>query len=334
MSIRHKTKKDTEILTENFSSLANFWKDSKIGVNWPQVFVLPDWLDTWYTVFGNGEIPFMFSIRGQGRLAGIAPLMIQGRTAAFMGDPEICDYFDFIVAPEMGDFFCQSFLDYLIEHNILELDLRCLRPDSFALTEMVPAILKRGFTAVCEPDGTSVEVALPQTWDEYLAALDQKQRHEVRRKLRRLQEAGDVRFTVYDRSEDIRHHLDVFFTLFRESRTDKTQFMTLQMERFFNVMLFRIADLGLLRMGTLCVNGHPAAVVLAFDYKDRIYLYNNGYDPAYASLSVGVLSKVLLLQYAIEGKKKIFDFLKGDETYKYRLGGREVALSRLRVKLS
>ncbi|MFC1995135.1 GNAT family N-acetyltransferase, partial [Chloroflexota bacterium] len=87
-----------------------------------------------------------------------------------------------------------------------------------------------------------------------------------------------------------------------------------------------LAKAGLLRLGILKLDLLPAAMIMCFDYNDCIYLYNSGYDPQYNSLSVGLLCKVLCIKESIQEGKKRFDFLKGDEAYKYQLGGREVPL--------
>jgi CelD/BcsL family acetyltransferase involved in cellulose biosynthesis len=63
------------------------------------------------------------------------------------------------------------------------------------------------------------------------------------------------------------------------------------------------------------------------------HLYNSGFDPRFRSLSVGLMCKVLSLKDAIEKGCKNYDFLKGAETYKYRLGGREVPLYNCRIRL-
>jgi CelD/BcsL family acetyltransferase involved in cellulose biosynthesis len=65
---------------------------------------------------------------------------------------------------------------------------------------------------------------------------------------------------------------------------------------------------------------------LCFDYNNDIYLYNSAYDPAYSSLSVSLLLKVFNIRDAVEHGKKRFDFLSGDEPYKYDLGGHDVPL--------
>jgi len=75
------------------------------------------------------------------------------------------------------------------------------------------------------------------------------------------------------------------------------------------------------------------AMIVGFDYNDAMYLYNSAYDPQYNSLSVGLLCKVLCIKESIQEGKKRFDFLKGDETYKYQLGGRKVPLYRCQITI-
>ena len=72
---------------------------------------------------------------------------------------------------------------------------------------------------------------------------------------------------------------------------------------------------------------------MCFDYDSTVYLYNNGYDNQYRPLNVGLLSKVFAIQDSIQRGKNKFDFLKGTEVYKHRLGGQPVQLYRCQVKL-
>ena len=103
------------------------------------------------------------------------------------------------------------------------------------------------------------------------------------------------------------------------------------MESFFKSLALAMAEIKILRFCILELDAKPIAVVMSFDYNDTIYLYNNGYDPQFDSLSVGVNSKVLLIKDSIQKGKKKYDFLKGAETYKRRLGGQEVSLSRCQI---
>ena len=70
----------------------------------------------------------------------------------------------------------------------------------------------------------SLELDLPATWEEYLAILTSKQRHEVRRKLRRLAEAGEVNYRVVNDNTAVPEAMDTFLKMFTESRTDKAAF--------------------------------------------------------------------------------------------------------------
>lgn len=74
-------------------------------------------------------------------------------------------------------------------------------------------------------------------------------------------------------------------------------------------------------------------MIMYFDYRNNVYLYNSAYDPDYKSLSVGIISKARCIQDSIEKGKRIFDFLKGPEQYKYYLGGKEIPLYNYRISL-
>jgi CelD/BcsL family acetyltransferase involved in cellulose biosynthesis len=176
----------------------------------------------------------------------------------------------------------------------------------------------------CNQIDVTVELDLPGTWEEYLQMLVSKQRHELKRKLRRLEEEGEIiyRTTAEANAQDI----DTFLRLFRESRQDKAEFMTPARESFFRAATKTMSDRKILRLGLLEVSSRPAAATISFEYKNNVYLYNSGYDPQHAWLSVGVLSKALSIKDSIERGKKKYDFLKGDEEYKYHLGGHEMPI--------
>ena len=174
---------------------------------------------------------------------------------------------------------------------------------------------------------------LPSTWDEYLAILTGKQRHEVRRKLRRLWEAGNVEYNIVEDSAAVHDVMGTFLKLFSESREDKATFMTSQTESFFRSVADTMAEAGLLRLGILELDAVPTAMVMCFDYNDCVYLYNSGYDPNYSSLSVGILSKILCIKDNVQRSRKRFDFLKGGEPYKYHLGGREVPIYSCHIEI-
>jgi CelD/BcsL family acetyltransferase involved in cellulose biosynthesis len=88
------------------------------------------------------------------------------------------------------------------------------------------------------------------------------------------------------------------------------------------------AEAGALRLCFLWIDGRRASGTLSFADGDRWLLYNSGYDPEYRQQSVGLLLKAWSIRYAIENGFREYDFLRGDEAYKYDLGGRDRKLFR------
>ncbi len=303
------------------------------GLVWPCPFVLPAWLGAWWRVFGGGSQPFIREVWEGGKAIGLAPLRRQENTALFMGDTAVCDYQDFITAPGREPDFFGALLDDLKVQGIARLDLGHLRPDSAALTLLAPLANERGYKVASEQQEVSLEVDLPPDWEEYLAMLSAKQRHEVRRKRRRLDEAGEVSYRFLTGEDATGPALDTFLRMFVASRTDKAEFLTEEMERFFREMAAAMTQAGRLRLGVLALDGRPVAEIICFDYNNCVYLYNSGYDPDYTPVSAGLLSKALAIEDAIARGRRKFDFLKGAEAYKYHLGGREVPLYRCQIDL-
>jgi CelD/BcsL family acetyltransferase involved in cellulose biosynthesis len=325
---------DCIITEENFDWFTASWQDDDNELRWDNFFVLPPWLRVCRQVFAPEARLCILAGRQEGRVIGVAPLMFTGqRTVSIIGRPDVCDYGDFIVAPEKGNEFCIALLGALKQRGVEHLDLVSVRPDSVAMTSMREIAQQYGHEVACTQDEVTLERDLPGTWHEYLQSLSAKQRHEVKRKLRRLEEAGAVGFHFVETAESVSGFMDFFLKQFVESRDDKAIFMTAEMEKFFRSMTDVIFKVGLLRAAVLELDKNPVAALITFDYNDVVYLYNSAYDPGYRSLSVGVLSKALCIKDSIERGKKKFDFLKGDEHYKYQLGGQELQLYRCQITI-
>ena len=321
------------VTEESFDSLKSYWTDDRHNLKWDTLFVLPSWLEVWWQTFGSDFQLYLRAVRQRKKIIGIAPLLIKEKTASIIGSADVCDYLDFIVTPGMEKEFFNILLDDLGQKGINQLDLKPVRPDSTVLTNLVALAKQRQYEVLYQEEGVSVELDLPSTWDEYLTMLTKKQRHEVKRKLRRLWKADDVDYRCVKVSQDVRSFLDTFLKLFSLSQEDKANFMTTQMESFFRSLAEAMAKIGLLRAGILEVDELPVAMILGFDYNNVMYLYNSAYDPNYSYLSVGLLSKVLCIKESIQRGNKKWDFLKGGEPYKYHIGGKEMPLYACQIKI-
>ena len=255
--------------------------------------------------------------------------MLKDRSAFFAGAADVCDYMDFTVSPGQEKPFCTALLDGLATDGIKELDLAAIRPDSVVYTHLLPLVKQKGFTADCRQVDVNVSMELPSSWELYLQSLGSKQRHELRRKFRRLEEMGTVsQSTSTSFSTDI---MDIFFRLFRQSRTDKADFLTAERKSFLQDLVQAMSAAGYLRLNLLELNGSSVAVTLCFKHKDELLLYNSGYDPGFRWLSAGLISKARVIEESIRYGIRCFNFLRGDEHYKYQLGGRSIPLYRCKI---
>ncbi|MBI4594279.1 MAG: GNAT family N-acetyltransferase, partial [Candidatus Rokubacteria bacterium] len=164
-------------------------------------------------------------------------------------------------------------------------------------------------------------LALPASWTDYLASLSGKQRHELGRKMRRLERevpearavsvaaraAGEVRFGD-------------FLDLHRRSRTGKARFMDSRMEGFFRRMAAALADRGMMRLWFLDTAGGPLATFMTIEWDGTVGLYNSGFHPERAVLAPGLVLLAHVIRDAIERGMRRFDFLRGEERYKYDFG--------------
>lgn len=297
-------------------------------LRWDCLFALPAWVRLWWEHFGGETQVLVCGVRCGDRVVGIAPLQVQGGVARFLGSVDVCDYCDMVTAPGYEQPVFAALGGFLRRRGITRLELGPLHPDAVVCRAM-PVSVGR-----LRPTGAiSCELRLPGTWDQYLELLSGRQRHEVRRKLRRLEEAGRVRFRTVTGGGDFAGALRVFVALFRSNRADKAAFLDARTEAFFTALATALAREGIARLCLLELNGAPVAALLCFDHGKRRSLYNNGYDAAAAHLSVGMLSKLYSIRDSIEQGYETYDFLKGAEAYKQRLGGLPVELLSAHVAL-
>ena len=321
------------VTQESFETLTSYWSDQTNGLKWNCLFVLPNWLRVWWRAFGENLDLNILAIKKEGELIGIAPLFRAENAVSLIGDADVCDYLDFVLVPGREREFFEALLHHLHKKGVSRLELGPLRPESSVLSELERLARKMGGHVSCEVEDVSFEIDLPATWGDYLLMLKGKQRHEIRRKLRRMHEAAKITFQVVDDMDAAGAAADTFLTLFGKNRADKAAFMNSRMASFFKALAMSMAPVKLLKICILSVDDTPAAAAMCFDYRSTIYLYNNGYDDRFARLSVGQLCKVLSIKDSIQRGCKKYDLLKGDEGYKLRMGGKEIAIRRCDITL-
>lgn len=313
--------------------LRTLWAASGGTLHWSSPFLLPPWLMHWWDVFGAGQELLLWEIRDGERLLGIAPLRATGDAARFLGSVDLCDYQDFIVRPGLEADFFGALLQLLRERGVSRLDLSGLRPDSSTMLALPSAAEAQGCRIDLEQEDVSYELELPASWEAYLSGLPGKERHEIHRKFRRLNQNLRHRPEVIETPLEVEAAMDEFIRLFRVSRPEKDAFLSESREAFLRGVTRSMAEAGLVKLNFLRVGPSRVAAALCYDMKGTVYLYNSGMEPEYRDLSAGLLCKLLSVRHSIEAGRVIYDFLKGAETYKARLGARPVPLYRCRLDL-
>lgn len=321
-----------EVIRQGLDELRAEWRVLLDGGRAGRLFQHPAWQELWLEEFGEGGEPYFLTVRDNAALLGVAPLFKSGDVFSFVGDPNICDYMDFVLAPGHEEKALSVLLYALYEEDWSQIDLRGLKAGSPTL-EYLPSLAARlRFRAEVEREAVCPQLDLPATWEGYLALLDKKHRHELRRKLRRLERvAPGARLLALRRPVEVAAGMDDFLRLMR-MKSDKARFMTPQMERFFRKAAEALAGEGLVALYALEVEGRRVAAALCFEDAEELLVYNSGYDPAFSSLAAGLISKALIVRSAIEAGRVHFDFLRGAEPYKYDLGGRDVEVYRCLIE--
>ncbi len=329
----------TQVYTDagGFAALHQEWnpllRDSASGT----LFLTWEWQSTWWEHLGEGEL-YLIAVRDGGHLSGIAPLYLTTsddglKTLSVVGCRDVSDYLDLIAASGQEAKVYGALLDWLESDEAPAWDLadlcniRSASPTHSLLAEMAA---DRGYQVHTEVEDICPIIPLRATWDDYLNSLSKKQRHEIRRKLRRAEGSGQINWYIVNEEHDLAAEMEAFIELHQKSHVDKDEFMDAQMKGFFHAAAQVLHEAGWLQLAFMEVNGEKAATMLNFDYQDSILVYNSGYNPhKYARLSPGIVLLSYCIQWAIELGRSKFDFLRGDEEYKYRFGAQPTEIYRL-----
>ena len=318
----------------SFQEIENEWESVLRDSPENTLFLTSQWQKVWWDTFGEGHTMCVFTYPEPNEISAIASLAKSGDTVSFIGSEDTFDYNDFLIRPGHEVGFYQTLLDCMEEQKFGMLRLVSLRETSPTLQILPDLARKHGYTVEVKEEDVTSGIGLPSTWDEYLSLLNKKDRHELRRKIRRMDSQTDWKWYSLTEPTEVNERLGEFIKLMRQSRADKDEFMTPERERFFYNITQRMSELGLLQLYFLHMDGVTVATSLCFDYGGSRLLYNSGYDPEYAYYSVGLLLNAMCLKDAIEQGLTYFDFLRGPEPYKAHLGGQQRNLYQMVVTKS
>ena len=304
------------------------------------LFLTPTYKQVWWHHLGEGEL-LLLTVRKDGELLGIAPLFIaqradKGRVLQTVGCVEVSDYLDWISAPGREEEAIDALLTFLERPDAPawdRMDLCNIHRDSPTLRILPRLAEARGWKVETSVQEVCPVVELPDTWEAYLASLRGKDRHELRRKMRRAEAMEGLRWYIVGPEHDLEAEVEDFLTLMAKSSPEKAAFLTPPMRAFFHDLARATFSAGWLQLSFLEVEGHKLASYFNFVYNNRVLVYNSGLDwETYPRLGAGIVLTGFLIRHAIEEGREAYDFLRGDEPYKYRFGGQDVTVHRILIE--
>lgn len=301
---------------ENLSRCSTIWEALFNQTPDPSPFTSFDWfhdlcenllrVDPEIMVFFENDQP-----------VGIIPGVIEDDTLRLIGDERVTDFNDMIYIPGY-------------EHRIIEelasfIESKNLHIELFPLEKQSPLILYLSTSVddvfIEEIDACPI-LCLAESWEGYLSHLNGKLRHELRRKLRKAAQVTTQSINP--------KHIQVLFDLMAASDINKRKFLKDEICEFFKSIAHSFFKNSWLRFRATLLDSIPIGVLFSFQYKDRIYLYNSGFDPNFSHLSPGIVAIGLDIKTAIDESFKYYDFLRGEEKYKLHFGAQKRSTIRIR----
>lgn len=297
-------------------------------------FHTPAFLKLYWEEFGKTpeHLLLAFAEEDDGSQVGAVAFERIEETLRFLGGTEITDYMGPVGLPERQDAMAKELWTALLARDDwAEADLRGLLEDQPWFGLLRDSANAQGLVVREDEDGVAPFLPLPGSWDEYLAGLSSKYRHEIKRKARKLtEEAGAFRIVTADEGTLV-PLLDRFVELHRTSEGPKGVFMVPGMEIFFRRLGEAFCADGVFKLTFIEVGGQLAAGTIGFVWGGTSYLYNSAFDRSWGTLAPGMVLVGEDIRLAIEEGCSGFDLLKGDYRYKYRFGSSPRAVKRLVV---
>ncbi len=315
-------------------------------------FLRFEYLRAWWKHLGGGEwgekpggstqlAPprlTIVTLSDSGQLVAIAPLFHASHeerpALLLLGSIEISDYLDLIVRQADLQPFLTALLPFLASDALPDweaVDLYNLLESSPTIPALQETAARMGWKTDLQPLQPAPAIPLPGDWEKYLAGIDKKQRHEIRRKMRRLEESGTPwRWYFAEDPDALEEEIHAFLELMGQD-AEKASFLTPSMREMLLEAARCAFSAGCLKLAFLEIDGNKAAAYLNFDYLNRVWVYNSGLERSMLEHSPGWVLLGHLLKWANENRRVEFDFMRGGEDYKYRFGGIPRRVMRLTI---
>jgi CelD/BcsL family acetyltransferase involved in cellulose biosynthesis len=320
-----------------FNDLASQWDTLLHNSQADTIFLTHMWQTTWWRHLGEGDLEIVAVHDTDNTLVGISPLFrapdLDPPVLSVVGCVDVSDYLDWIAIKGQEEAVFGLILDALDADSLGDWRglVLCNILEGSPTLNLLPRLAgERGWQVQNAVQDVVPHFRIPESWEAYEQLLPGKARRELRRKLRRAGPYSGVDWYLVGPEHDLDEEIDAFIDLLVQSHPEKAGFMDQPNRSFFHAIGRATYAQGQLQLAFLTLDGKRIATYMNFLYGDRIMVYNSGLDPAAHRISPGIVLMAHLIRRAIEEQAcEIFDFLRGDEPYKYQLGGIDAKVHQL-----
>jgi CelD/BcsL family acetyltransferase involved in cellulose biosynthesis len=321
-----------------FANLAPAWNALHERSPGASIFTTWIWLFEWWRAYGAGRSLRILVAEAGGSPVGILPLHVQrerrlgckvrvARLLGTGGDTYPDDLGPLLAAGHEASAARALAKAALALPEVDVLDLEDMEPGT-PFPEILESEAKAAGAAPRRAIAQRiVYVALPPTWDEYLASVSGHRRRHVRGARKKLAADKRVRFFVWSDAERLGEAFSRLAELhhkrWRAAGEPSGSFTTPQYLSFHEAVMRGTLGRGWLRLYCLEVDGEIAAMLYAYRFRRGIYVMQAGFDPELHKWRVGQVLLNYSIEHAIGEGSTVFDFLRGAHSYKEELATSE-----------
>jgi CelD/BcsL family acetyltransferase involved in cellulose biosynthesis len=310
------------------------WRALAAASEFPSAFADPGWVLSWWDSYGAEEEPWTFALEDcDGALRALALLALDragaARDLAFAGGS--WNGLETLVCLPGAEAELTNGLIEALRERRADWDLwriHRLREDCELARTLVSG--HAPLRAAARAQRLQPYLELPAEIERYEAQFGSKQRNTQRRKWRKLVELGATPRLV-EKPQEVESSLRELLELRRRRAVamgQRHKHMDQRFERFLQAAVRDMLPNGA-RLWTLELGGATLASRLNLVQGSREHSYLLGLSDGHTSLSPGNALELHAIRSAIEQGRTEFELGPGRDAYKYRLGGRDRALTRL-----
>ena len=259
----------------------------------------------------------------------IAPIAIKDNIAYFCGSKDVFDYHNLIYDKNVNNQSIKLIIDHLlIDDKVLKIELNSIIQKSHLHDCLIN--LQDDYDIEFVDEDVSPGISLPDSFDEYLSNLTKKNRHEIRRKIRKFEKNFELKI-INANHENVDKLLLEFIRLMKLN-PEKKLFLNQDRVNFMSKIIKYSVLEGRGELNFIEINKDLVSTSFAFKNNEKLFVYNSGFNNDYSEYSVGLINHVYNIKNKINTYSYI-DFLRGDEEYKYRIGCEDRNLLTINIKV-